>query len=260
MCCFSRHVEAVWNTRIFARRVAPDRQALAYALGARLPEDLAMVLPLPVPPQSPDDAVRFVDLHGNGKDSFFTYLDACFPRRQFADLMAQPTRSMGASPTLEVHQVGNFVASFVPSRADFARLDARFRMPESFWSGCPTYADWGFAVFQLAGGKSSGWSFFRKVRSPKVDFHPMAFLFPTREKERLFFPTLHVHDGRVHERAPFDHTLYAQAEAAPGWDRSERAPHPNHVDLLSPLLVDQQLLARRHLVGELPNQDQYLPG
>ncbi len=32
----------------------------------------------------------------------------------------------------------------------------------------------------------------------------MAFEFPHRDPTRLFFPTVHVHDGRVHARAEFD--------------------------------------------------------
>jgi hypothetical protein len=40
----------------------------------------------------------------------------------------------------------------------------------------------------------------------------MAFEFVTRQPDTLFFPTLHVHDGLVHESAKFDHYLYYQGE------------------------------------------------
>ena len=40
----------------------------------------------------------------------------------------------------------------------------------------------------------------------------MAFRFPTRLDEALYFPTLHIHDGRVNAQADFDHTLYFQGE------------------------------------------------
>jgi hypothetical protein len=41
----------------------------------------------------------------------------------------------------------------------------------------------------------------------------MAFRFKTREKDAIYFPTLHVHDGELHERADFDHALFYQAPA-----------------------------------------------
>ena len=38
----------------------------------------------------------------------------------------------------------------------------------------------------------------------------MAFEFETRLKNEIFFPTVHIHDGEVHKREHFDHTLYLQ--------------------------------------------------
>ena len=38
----------------------------------------------------------------------------------------------------------------------------------------------------------------------------MAFNFATARPDILFFPTVHVHDGKVHKRATFDHDLYCQ--------------------------------------------------
>jgi hypothetical protein len=40
----------------------------------------------------------------------------------------------------------------------------------------------------------------------------MAFSFRTRDPSTLFFPTVHVHDGRFHEEAEFDHIFYTQNE------------------------------------------------
>jgi hypothetical protein len=251
MCCFSRHVEAVWDTRIFARRTSDGGQALAYAMGMAASESLAMVLPLPVPPRSADDAVRFVSLHGGGKDHFFGYLDSSFPI-DFSKIVPQAARAGRADP-LVVHAVGAFVASFVPSPADFARLDPRFRMPDVFWSDVREYQDWGFAVFQLRAADAQG------PGSRRIDFHPMAFTFPTRERDRLFFPTLHVHDGRVHRHAPFDHTLYAQGAPVQGWEHGG-APHPNHVSLLAPMLEEGARLSRTKMKGSLPNRDTWIAG
>jgi hypothetical protein len=39
----------------------------------------------------------------------------------------------------------------------------------------------------------------------------MAFEFPRANPEKLFFPTVHIHDGKVHPEAEFDHILYCQA-------------------------------------------------
>jgi hypothetical protein len=49
MCCFSQPVELVGDTNIFARS-DNVRQFLVYSMSYAAPTDLAMVLPLPVPP------------------------------------------------------------------------------------------------------------------------------------------------------------------------------------------------------------------
>ena len=36
-----------------------------------------------------------------------------------------------------------------------------------------------------------------------AEIHPMAFEFPTRHPDKLFFPTNHVHDGALHDKAVF---------------------------------------------------------
>jgi hypothetical protein len=90
------------------------------------------------------------------------------------------------------------MASFVPTRHDFSRLDPRFNLPDEVWQALPGYYDWGFAVFKL------------RPMSRRTDIHPMAFEFPQRNPDRLFFPTVHVHNGRVEPRATFDHVLYCQ--------------------------------------------------
>ena len=59
----------------------------------------------------------------------------------------------------------------------------------------PQYTDYGFAVFQLAAG----------LLKP----HPMAFEFQAKHSS-LYFPTVHIHDGEVHENEEFEHVLYLQ--------------------------------------------------
>src|SRR5262249_19216280 len=108
-----------------------------------------------------------------------------------------PPADSVAAAALPVVQVGSFEASFVPTPKDFERLDERFRLqPDAFKKLPPVYNHFGFAVFKLKRGEQK--------------IHPMAFSFPTAMPTRLFFPTVHIHDGKVHEKARFDHSLFCQ--------------------------------------------------
>lgn len=206
MCCFSGAVNAVTNTNIFARLTGADAQYLVYEMTVDAPAELAMILPLPVPKNSPEEAVRFLNLEAYPE--FFRDLNRAFPVWLTRSFSAGPARV--AAP-LRVVSVGSFDASFIPSQADFARLDARFRLPDQVWQKLPVYEDYGFAVFQLKPGA--------------MTVHPMAFTFPTKEPDRLFFPTIHIHDARVHRKAKFDHSLYCQTVNDPPrpwrWERSK---------------------------------------
>jgi hypothetical protein len=53
----------------------------------------------------------------------------------------------------------------------------------------------------------------------------MAFEFPRADAKKVFFPTVHIHDGQVHDKAGFDHTLYCQKRegdktSLPDWRES----------------------------------------
>lgn len=250
MCCFSVGNPVGWlaglfakqvhvsKTNIFARMIEPGVQALAYSMNLDAGREVAMVLPLPVVPDSGDDAVTFIDLQAHPK--MFEELHALFYVPPPLSRAAPKSASFSA-PKLKVHKVGAFVASYVPTRADFSRLDPQFRLPEVLFDAVPHYADQGFAVFQLAPGK--------------VTVHPMAFTFPTRTPDRLFFPTVHVHDGEFHASAKFDHALYYQRTAAA--DGDEVAPMPvrkTYAGLVEPA----QPMIRRTLHARLPNQDTWV--
>lgn len=255
MCCFSKPVRFVGRTRIFARRLDASRQLLVYAMDVELDEPLAMVLPIPVAEGAGEHDVRFVDLSADA--GFFDALAMAFPP---AFMPASRGASPGAGPprqqTLVVHEVGMYVASFVPTAADFARLDPRFRLGDGVLSALGVGSDHGFAVFQLAPARRG--LFGRK--SARQAVHPMAFVFPTRTSEGLFFPTLHVHDGTVPVRATFDHALYCQAEGVLGatlpWASSQG---PLDAYVRSPSA--ERILAtgrggfRETLNGPLPNRD-----
>jgi hypothetical protein len=248
MCMFSQAVEHVSNTQIFARR-SNGKQLLTYSMTYRAARALAMVLPLPVPPDGPEDVVRFVDLQAYPE--FFSDLRSGFPIEVWlsrAALMSVET----TSSTLVVHDVGSFEASFVPTLEDFDRLDERFRIPPDAMGEIPMYRDYGFAVFKL------------KPTTNESDVHPMALEFPQREPERVFFPTVHLHDGRVHKVAAFDHTLYCQLptpprEGPPGWKRSDSlASEFVDVPRAEGLIEGNHYCWRRTLRGMLPNTDTWM--
>jgi hypothetical protein len=205
------------------------------------PSDLAMILPLPVPLRPADNAVQFIDL--SGYPEFFADLGNGFPR-------SRGGASLADSPALEVHMVGSFEASFVPQMSDFGRLDPRFRIPAATWAALPRYSDYGFAVFKLRAGA-------REV-------HPMAFSFPTREANRLFFPTVHIHDGTVQPRALFDHTLFCQTRGnARPWqatvDRTLwRASGFMKVEKAEGLIDGGEIVYRTRIHGHRRNEDSWL--
>ena len=298
MCCFSQPVRSVSKTRIFARPVDPIRQMLVYSMRLVADGDLAMVLPIPVPPGSPEDAVRFIDMSSAPK--FFDDLDLLFPepKHQGFGTLRSAAPAHAPQPRLVVHEVGDFEASFVPTLPDFARLDPRFRLPPSAWDALPAYRDWGFCVFKLRlgargvaapevapafGAPSSSpsekpglldrvFGFFGgspRGRSPDGssapaprEFHPMAFEFPRRQISHLFFPTVHIHDGEVHRTAHFSHTLYAQgASDSPAL----RLEWQRSAELAGSLHGESAAWLDRHspvhrttMLGERPNEDVFL--
>lgn len=242
MCCFSRPVELVAATRIFARPVAGGRQVIIYSMELGAPEDLAMILPISVALPSHDDAVNFVNLEGYPR--LFNDMEKGFEEPPAATLGRSRPPSVAG---LKVVNVGSFVASFVPRVRDFSRLDPQFRLPSAVWEKLNQYADYGFAVFQLRRGHAR--------------IHPMAFTFPRRHLDRLFFPTVHIHDGKVHPRADFDHILYCQVSrsgqrALADWRESD-LPAGRFVDRRKArdLVVSDHHVFRRQMKGTFANED-----
>src|SRR5258708_5331771 len=195
MCCFSRPVFSVNATNIFARAGDDGRQFLVYSMSIGAGNDLAMILPLPVKTPAGENDVQFINL--KAYPDFFPHLRSGFPSK--ADSHSKrhlfSLTEPASAPLLEVVQVGDFEASFVPAINDFSRLDERFRLPADTWNKLPEYQTYGFAVFKLKPGAIS------------IRVHPMAFSFLRRDPHTLFFPTVHIHDGNVHPEADFDPTL-----------------------------------------------------
>jgi hypothetical protein len=246
MCCFSRPVELVSDTHIFARDGEKGRQYLVYEMMLKSKENLAMILPLPTPANSPEDAVKFISL----KDypTFFKDMAKGFlPPPSRGPAAGSLKANSAHDKKLEVVKVGNFEASFVPTVADFSRLDERFRLPEGTWDKLPEYAKYGFAVFKLQEGAQ--------------EVHPMAFSFPRADAKKLFLPTVHIHDGDVHKMADFDHALYCQAggghaAALYGWTES-RQPAGMFLDKkkCGDLIAPDDHVYQRVMKGNFKNAD-----
>lgn len=208
-----QHWLKVTKTNIFARHTRPGYQAITYSLSIASKSAAAMILPLPVSPGRGENALTFINL--SGYEDFFKDLSvACEPEviaPEFLDLLGDDLE-LGAAPAaaqlLTVHEVGDFEASYVPTMADFTRLDPRFRLSDEIWQKMPDYSNYGFAVFQLKLTLVDDFS------ETENTIHPMAFEFPTRDSDHLYFPTVHVHDGDYHGDAGFYHTFYCQRDNA----------------------------------------------
>lgn len=258
MCCFAKPVRVVSDTNIYSRLTGRGTQMLAYQMKYDSDELNAMILPIPIAKQAAEDSLRFISLKGYSE--FFDHLELGFP----ALTLAGPGFGRGGvsdskiKPDLVVHQVGDFVASFVPTMNDFVRLDQQFVIPKSSWDKIPAYADYGFAVFQL--------------KSLRGKPHPMAFEFETRFKDQIFFPTVHIHDGEVHAREKYDHALYLQndrfdpivkkylnshvKDKKTGFVRSKKTAGEFMKVEKSAGLIDPKLLVHRtRLKGTLQNKD-----
>lgn len=249
MCCFSQPVISVSATNVFARAGQDGRQFLAYSMTVNAEKELAMVLPLPVKAATEEQDVNFIDLSAYA--DFFADLRRGFPvpagGSAFGCSRSLPARS---APVLKVVSVGNFEASFVPTRQDFARLDERFRIADRAWNELPQYHDYGFAVF--------------KLRAGELTVHPMAFSFPRRDSQRLFFPTVHIHDGEVHPKAEFDHTLYCQPQEHEPLQVRDWRESPGHAgrfmkaDKARGLIAATQHCYQKRLHGMLLNRDTFV--
>lgn len=250
MCCFSPITPVGWLARLFPPRVhvadtsifaraRPDgQQLLAYSMELSVAGEVAMLLPVPIRPELGEAALEFVSLADH--PTFFEALHALFVVEQTAARKSGGVSLSLPRQQLVVHRVGAFEASFVPSPHDFGRLDPRFQLPSRIWSELGDYRDHGFAVFRLEPGR-------------KQRVHPMAFRFARRDPSRLFFPTVHVHDGRVRPTARFDHWLYYQGREG----RDERSFFPPSRDYAG-MLEPGAAVFRRQLRGRLPNQDTWI--
>jgi hypothetical protein len=190
---------------------------------------------------------------------FFQHLEALFPQPAWMGMAPQSRAPL--SKSLKVHAVGEFDASFVPGVDDFERLDPRLRLAPSVFDRLPTYRAFSFCVFKLRHAR--GVVDRMLGRNPAADVHPMAFEFPRRDADALFFPTVHIHDGEVHETAAFDHTLFAQVDVpwVPMFDWAPNMLDTKFLSDATAVCVDRTApLYRRRLLGSLRNADTVVSG
>ncbi|MEM9644516.1 MAG: hypothetical protein AAF989_05950 [Planctomycetota bacterium] len=255
MCCFSQPVISVNNTLIFARLSGESTQFLAYQMNYESREQNAMILPLPVKHPANAETLDFIDL--KKYDAFFDDLADGFPFHSPPSIGCSAAVGPTSHHDLEVFEVGNYIASFVPTLSDFDRLDPKFTLPNEAWARIPGYENFGFAVFQLAAGA--------------LKPHTMAFEFQSASDD-LFFPTVHIHDGEVHDSEEFDHVLCMQhagldskvygyenshvEDRSTGLIRSKyAASHFCNLDKSAGLIDGNLLVHRKVMRGNRPNSD-----
>ncbi len=239
MCCFSQNVKHVSDTSIFCRMGAKGNQVVIYSMTLESKNDVAMILPIPVSDERDDDSVQFVDL-SNYKE-FFPQLDRGFP----GPLTFGTPRKSRSTSSIRVQSVGNYAASFIPTVDDFDRVDEQFRIPRKIWAKLPQYENHGFVVFQLRAGKA--------------EVHPMAFAYPAKDRQKIVFPTVHIHDGKVHAKAEFDHALYCQTDSSEVKMKWEESVGPLGRYINAPaakgLVRGNEHVYKLQLTGEFENED-----
>lgn len=223
---------------------AKGNQVVIYSMLLDTADDVAMVLPIPVKEGANEGDVPFLNL--STYSDFFPKLDRGFPvQRSKTAIGTDPFGAVAGAAPLQVQSVGSFEASFVPRVDDFLRLDERFRIAPEIWGKLPEFNDYGFVVFKLKAGNAR--------------VHPMAFAYPARDRSRITFPTVHIHDGTVHELADFDHALYCQSESSEvrmGWRESVALPGGYvNLDRLHGTVLRDQHVYKRPMRGEFVNAD-----
>ncbi|MCJ8331169.1 MAG: hypothetical protein HRT89_05130 [Lentisphaeria bacterium] len=248
---FTGEVGLVSDTSIFARLSGNGKQYLVYQMKYQADTEVAMVLPLPVPKGTAEHDVNFLPLDHYPK--FFLEMRELFVEPDpHEELNLSTSFRAAAGAMLQVQNVGNFEASFVPSISDFERLDPRFRIDPSLWQELPDYSDYGFAVFKL------------KPVIGELGVHAMAFEFPTRWPDELFYPTVHLHGKRVWAYDYFDHSLFFQTNDQVfsstyyfdvSYENANELMHPPGSDETHGIVDLDQRVFRIVLDGAYTNQD-----
>jgi len=198
MCIMASPVVSVTNTRIFAGSdPQTGRQATVYAMAVQLQSRTgkgnAMILPVPVGTEGAG-SIQLIDL--TALPDFFMPLDELFRPRTRSFTKGVDTNSRGFE--LEVHKVGSYDVSIVPTVDDVKRLNSQvFEVSADTEHTLRASYPTGFA-FLVAQLRESG------------EFHPLAYTHPLMGG-RLFIPTRHEHGKEPSSTLPkWDHTIYFQ--------------------------------------------------
>jgi len=245
MCIFSKSVNKVSDTSIFLSSLSNQRHATVYQTKVSMSDVNAMILPVP------GESIQFVSMEKYPE--FFEDMAKLWPKE------VRRSRSVAKSMTLAVERVGDYLASVVPSIADFDKLDPLFKLPEMVWEQLPDYTGFSFVVFKLVPREND--------LHLSNKFHPMAYTYMPHDPFKFFFPTVHVHDGKVDDLDDYDHTLYFQMNqhfnSVPrDWEMSSRSVPSAVIDvnktILMPgvTLVDRLApICRKEVKGNITNQD-----
>jgi hypothetical protein len=228
MSAFSGNLQLVSNTRIFAR---PEngQEFLAYQFDFAADGPIALTMPLPTPPGTTADAVKFTDL--SGYPEFFVDMEKGFPYARDVT---------GANRKMRAGTPNAYEGFFYPTLQDLSGLEEDLRIPDEVWSQLVEYNDFGFAVVKI---------------SPDVHpFYPLALQFPMRNPNLLYFPTLHIRNGQAPEEVNFDHDLFCQARA--GWLRTyDIASSFMDIDRANGVIDPGERVSRMTVQGMHPNSD-----
>lgn len=203
MCIITKIVEEVNSTQIFTCfSEDQSKQFLVYSNQVNTNEENnLMILPVPNP-----ESVEFINLQ-----KYTKFFDDCqknfkYVRHRATDSLLYASRSLSASiedrPPLVIHKVGSYVASIVPSVADFDRLD-------------PLVFDLDFNLQDiLKSTYTSEFGFIAcKLRKGAHTYHPFAYIHKSHSGGLLFIPTLHYHAHQYgmnkHIDADWDHIIYS---------------------------------------------------
>lgn len=208
MCIFAKEVKQVSHTRILVAPTSNGRQLTIYenaVTKTRLKKGQhggnAMILPCP---SFNGSKVELVDLSKH--PNLFNNLDKLFPKLKHnkpaysGNAKAKSKASdEEAEEELEVHNVGAYVVSIVPSIRDIIRLNKDvFTISISVEELLHRKYDTNFAFIICAFDITKG-----------IDPHPIGYVHDALSPTELFVPCKHEHGDGDTKTEHFDHTLFS---------------------------------------------------
>lgn len=182
MCIFVAPVLRVSKTRIAVAPLSDNRQLIVYENQVSQQPGARNAMVLPVPAGQPVTLVDFSKYPFGG--NFWDDCDSLIPRAitnnamSFGGGFGVATKDV---ETLPVQRVGAYMASVVPSLADFGRLDASvFQLPKDIES-------------ILVEHYAAGFSFVVCLFTGNVGAHPIAYTSARLPNGNCFIPTRHAH-------------------------------------------------------------------